>query len=190
MLFRDLNFTVNDGEILHIQGPNGAGKSTLLQILAGLLRLQSGAIDFGSPHPRRQLNEYLPADGTGLFGKLSAEANLRFWIGLRHANNVDQHIGEALQKWHLDSQQIRQLPVEKFSTGMRRRLALARVSLSGCQNWLLDEPFNGLDKKGMETLLETMQAHTKQGGTIIISAHEAAYIAACHPKVLTIANQL
>ncbi len=189
-LFADLNVTVNDGELLHVCGANGTGKSTLLQILAGLIKLQRGKIEFSpSEHDPRQLVEYLPADGSGLFPKLSAHDNLRFWSQLRHTDVSDQQITTELQRWQLAAPALRFLPVEKFSTGMRRRTALARVMLAKARYWLLDEPFNGLDQHGIETCVGMLREHLQSGGCVVISAHEASYFQSCKPKVLHLGRQ-
>jgi len=70
---------------------------------------------------------------------------------------------------------IRQgLEVGKFSTGMKRRLALARLSLSQTKIWLLDEPLFGLDQKAIEVLIDSLQQHRDAGGAVLMISHDLA----------------
>lgn len=179
-ILRQLSFQVGAGEILHIVGPNGCGKTTLLSILAGLRQEHGGQIIFRdasgrSVADRRQCIEYLPAEANSLFGKMDAMHNLRFWMQLRGTPALDSLLREELARWDLDHPLVRQnFPVERFSTGMKRRLALARVKLSATACWLLDEPLYGLDSRGIETFQEMLEAHQKQGGSALIVSHDTA----------------
>lgn len=172
-LFRQVNFEVAAGEILHLRGPNGAGKSTMLAVIAGLLPPTAGSVTFDTV-TEDALFEYLPADANGLFFKLSAEENLRFWKTFRKDPGL-RSVTEELQRWGLVSDFVRcNLPVEKFSTGMRRRLALARVTASTSRCWLLDEPVNGLDQGGIALFQQALHSHRISGGCALVVCHDYA----------------
>lgn len=179
-IISQLSFQVKPGELLHIVGPNGCGKTTLMSLLAGLRREQSGTITFRKAQgqvltDRREAIEYLPAEANALYGKMDAMQNLRFWTGLRQ-QVADEHVLRAeLARWDLDHALVRQnFPVERFSTGMKRRLALARVNLSGAPCWLLDEPLYGLDTKGIQTFQAMLDKHLLAGGLAVIVSHDTA----------------
>ena len=173
-----LSFSVGPGEILHITGPNGSGKTTLMSILAGLRKEASGTICYQLPsgqvvEDRRECVEYLPAEANALFGKMDAMSNLRYWRKLRGREASDGTIRKVLARWDLDHALIREnFPVESFSTGMKRRLALCRLELSETPCWLLDEPLYGLDSKGMETFQDMLDQHCQQGGITVIVSHD------------------
>lgn len=176
-LFRDVNFTLHPGELLHLVGPNGTGKSTLMAILAGLLAAQRGSIEFRHGEnvvdDRRLYLEYLPAEANGLFLKMDATHNLQFWAGLRGRSLTREKAFAALERWNLNHPLLRDgFAVEKFSTGMKRRLALARLTLSPAPLWLLDEPLYGLDQQAASALRDLLQDHLRQGGLALVVSHD------------------
>jgi len=179
-LFDGLSFTLKSGELIHLAGPNGCGKSTLMSVIAGLLSPASGKVEYypgsGAAAPvddRRAFMEYLPAEANGLFLKLDAVANLSFWRALRGEAASPAGLTEALARWGLDHALIRsEFPVEKFSTGMKRRLALARLTLSPAPLWLLDEPVYGLDEGATITFTAVLKEHLAKGGLAAVVSHD------------------
>lgn len=161
-------------------GPNGAGKSTFMAVVAGLLRADSGTIEYfpgdekdGPAPDRRVYLEYLPAEANGLFVKMDAVQNLSFWSELRGIAASEEQILQALRHWRLDHPLLRQgFPVEKFSTGMKRRLALARLQLSPAPCWLLDEPVYGLDAEATAAFTRLVASHLSKGGSGLVVSHE------------------
>lgn len=187
-IFSGVSFSVGSGQMLHIQGPNGCGKTTLMSILAGLKQANSGTVRFtanGESAPLCQYAEYLPAEANALYGKMDAMQNLKFWLNLRGQKAKEDVITNALERWDLGHKLVRsQFPIEKFSTGMKRRLALARVELSRTSLWLLDEPLYGLDAKGIETFQQTVKNHIENGGSVLIVSHEVSALAMFQPRAL------
>ena len=172
-LFRDLSFSLGSGELTHIKGPNGAGKSTLLSVITGLLQADAGDITW-SPGTTR---EYLPAEGSGHFLRLSAEDNLRFWLSLHGLTLADSTLASECNFWRLDPRVVsNQTPVQAFSTGMKRKLGLARVRLSGTKLWLLDEPVSGLDDHALGQFHRMVAEHLDAGGSALIVSHDLAPI--------------
>lgn len=178
LLFENLSFTLREGQILQVKGPNGIGKSSLLAILAGILSPKDGQIILKRSNDqlvmdRRYLTEYLAAESNNLFLKMSAIENLSFWVGLKHSIISKADILSELDYWQLADPLIsQQLAVEKFSTGMKRRLALARLTLSASLLWLLDEPLFGLDQVAVSLFCARLSRHLKAGGMAIFVSHE------------------
>ena len=176
-LFDDLSLTAERGDLWHISGPNGVGKSTFLSVVAGLLNPTSGDIKLSSNgetiEDRRAWLEYLPAEANGLYLKMDAVQNLRFWSQLRGLKLDDEAIFGALAPWGLNHPLLRSdFPVEKYSTGMKRRLALARLSLSPVPGWILDEPLYGLDQQALAVFRERLGKHLSSGGFALLVSHD------------------
>ena len=188
-ILKGVSFDLAEGQILHIKGPNGCGKTTLMSILAGLIQETSGSIQYhldGNPcSDRRLYTEYLPAEANGLYGKMDAMDNLRFWLRLRGLDSSDQSIISELELWGLDHPLIRtNFPIEKYSTGMKRRLSIARVHLSKTPVWLLDEPLYGLDVKGIQQFQQILREHLEGGGSTVVVSHDVAPLEPFNPTVL------
>ena len=176
-LFSDLSLSVGPGELVHLAGPNGAGKSTLMSVVAGLLSPDKGEVEYltnGAPvDDRREHLEYLPAEANGLYVKMDATQNLLFWSRLRGRALTREAAFQALEPWNLNHALLRDgFPVEKFSTGMKRRLALSRLGLSPAPGWLLDEPVYGLDAQAMGIFHEQLKAHLAKGGLALVISHD------------------
>ena len=70
-----------------------------------------------------------------------------------------------------------ELPVKVLSQGQKRRSALARLLVSGCPLWVLDEPFNALDKAAVATVREAVSQHLASGGMALLTTHQDVPIA-------------
>ncbi len=183
-ILRDFSLTVQKGELVHISGPNGAGKSTLMSLIAGLIPVDRGSITYTDPagqevDDRRWWIEYVPAEANGLFPKMNALQNLSFWAKLRgHSQSpkdLEKSLVAELKFWGLSHPLLLgPFPVEKYSTGMKRRLALARLTLSQTPCWLLDEPVYGLDAAATETFRNILDQHLKGGGLAVMISHDLA----------------
>jgi len=168
LLFGSLDIWLDRGDALHLVGPNGIGKTSLLRMLAGFIRpfqtdLPAGAVKRGSIDwqgsigfidGRPALDEHLP------LGKA-----LSFWSG------VDSSKGEQLERLGLEK--LLDVPVRYLSTGQRKRAAFARLLGQGADNWLLDEPLNGLDTQGAEMVEALIAEHRADGGIAIVASHQA-----------------
>lgn len=169
LVFERISFRLAPGGALLLVGPNGAGKSTLLRLLAGLLPPAAGTLLWGgapaladrATHATRLA--YL-GHQDAVKPALSVEENLRFF-----ARNPSCPIGAALAA--LDLAALADLPARFLSAGQRRRVALARLPLSGAPLWLLDEPTNGLDARAVARLGRVLASHRAAGGLVIAATH-------------------
>ncbi|MEI8027895.1 MAG: heme ABC exporter ATP-binding protein CcmA [Pseudomonadota bacterium] len=172
----NINLSCQGGEVVHIKGSNGRGKSTFIKILAGLIRPQVGTLSWTDDQKVMmpfETCEYLAAEHNGLNDELTAMDNLRFWPSLKGAQVTDPLVLKVLERWGLSGKLIQSnLTIARFSTGMKRRLALARVCLSNSRIWLLDEPTYGLDTQGLSALKDMIQDHKGKGGLTLVVSHE------------------
>jgi heme exporter protein A len=175
VLFQNLSHTITPGQATLVSGPNGAGKSTLLSVIMGFLRPTSGEVLWNNSNDMEEFKtecEYLHAESNGLFLKLDALTNLQFWLDLRQVRVSEAEILETLRKWGLGGPVISRLPVEKFSTGMRRRLALSRMMLSNTKLWIMDEPIYGLDAEAINLFRRMLKEHLTRGGQALLVSHD------------------
>jgi heme ABC exporter ATP-binding subunit CcmA len=169
-----VSFALGAGQCLTLLGPNGAGKTTLLRILATLLRPTAGALRIGGQDALREPERVRPllsmvAHGSHIYEDLTARENLRFWETLRGGDTSPARLAGALTQVELDG--VADERVRTFSSGMKRRLALARVLLGQARVLLLDEPFTGLDRRGRKWVNEFLLAFKAGGGAAVVATH-------------------
>ena len=169
LVFRDVSFALPAGGALILAGRNGAGKSTLLRLLAGLVRPDAGRLLWNETDALADRTEHgarvaLLGHQDALKPGLTAAENLAFAARLS-----GRDVGEALAA--LDLEELAELPARMLSAGQKRRLALARVSLSAAPLWLLDEPTLGLDDMAVERLGALLARHRDAGGMIVAATH-------------------
>ncbi|WP_044408519.1 heme ABC exporter ATP-binding protein CcmA [Thiomicrospira microaerophila] len=183
LLFSDLCFEVDPGQLLLLIGHNGAGKSTLLKILAGLIEPDQGSIHFSHSiasdnhanqdnHASQAPNQAWLGDRNALKMQWTALQNLAFLASLRPQNQLDPL--KALDYFGLFA--VRHQLVGRFSQGMKRRLALASLMLTSAPVWLLDEPQAALDTQGISQFEQMLDRHLEAGGIAVMAAHHAVMI--------------
>lgn len=172
-LFKGLCFSVTPGQLIRVDGHNGAGKSTLISVICGLISGHTGSIRFADDDFRKWTSWIAP-DANGLFPTLSAVANLEFWLRLRNQHTSTEALRECLNGWGISGDWLQVgLPVSKFSTGMKRRLALARLQLESSKLWLIDEPLFGLDERACLKFKNHVMEHLQAGGGVVVVTHDA-----------------
>ena len=140
---QDISFSVNQGEFFCLLGPSGCGKTTLLRIVAGLIKPQSGTVNYGFPVQYGPGGISMMFQDLALFPHMSAARNVSY--GLRHLPAAERRsrADEYLDLVGLLSYRAR-YPHE-LSGGQRQRLALARALAPRPAILLLDEPFGSQD---------------------------------------------
>lgn len=173
VLLADLD--VAAGTVCVLVGGNGAGKTTLLRVLATAARPTSGSAHVhgldvvAQAAAVRQVADFLPASG-GLYLDLTALENLRFCARMRSLQLSDDKLAEALAQAGLSGVAGERL--RTFSSGMLRRVGLARLIVTRPQVALLDEPYAGLDAAGRELLDSLLREMREDGRTAILATHE------------------
>jgi len=178
-LFRDVNFTLDSGEIMQVVGHNGCGKTTLLRSLAGLSNFASGNVEWRGLS--REENITLFRQEVLFHGHLPAVKhlltpleNLR-WFTATYCSADDAAILTALEAVGLFGYE--DIPAGKLSAGQLRRVALARLLLSDAKLWVLDEPFTAIDVHGIEMLQKLLQQHLDKGGAVLLTSHQSVDVA-------------
>jgi heme exporter protein A len=174
-VLRGLNLTLETGSSALIAGRNGSGKSTLLRILAGLAAASSGSILlFGKPvrtlGPADRRRVSLLTHQSFLYPNLTARENLRFYAALYGLREQPAEISGWLSRVGLAN--FADERVRTFSRGMEQRLAIARALITRPDLLLMDEPFAALDPDGLQLVTTIIEEASRQGCTLVITAHE------------------
>ena len=172
-ILNNVSLTLDPGEVILLRGPNGAGKTTLLRALAGLLQLDAGAIvvtELSKGAPADDENPVIycgPLNATKV--ALSVDENLKFWTALYRA--PAESADKARAAFGLDDYAARRAGA--LSTGLGRRLGLARLLIANKPIWFVDEPTASLDHRSADIFTALVERHRKGGGAAIIATHDA-----------------
>jgi ABC-2 type transport system ATP-binding protein len=175
-----LNLEIRRGELFGLLGPNGAGKTTLVKVLCTLLPPDEGTAlvnGFDVAHQpmdvRRSMGALFSVGERGAFWRLSGYKNLEFFSAIYNVPRSRRHerIMEVLDLVGLKDKAFDRY--QRFSGGMKRKLALARVLLPDTPILLLDEPTVGLDVISSRTLREFIKndLSRKAGKTVFYTTH-------------------
>ena len=171
MILYDLSLTITPGDMVILRGPNGAGKTTLLRALAGLLKPEQGAITVKNDESTKedlQTETVFCGALNASKAALSVTENLRFWAALYGASNDE--IETAISQFQLSPYKDYQAGV--LSTGLARRLGLARLAIARRPIWLIDEPVSGLDANAAGLFCGLVRGHCSRGGIAVIATHD------------------
>ena len=172
---RGVDLELDRGASLALLGPNGAGKSTLLGVLATLVRPTGGTAEVLGLSVRddadriRRRTALLTATGF-LYDELTASENLRFASLMAGRRPTAATLEVALRRVGLE--EASDVRVRAFSTGMRRRLELARLLLRRVEVVLMDEPFVSLDSDGVALVERTFETLRERGVTVVFASHQ------------------
>jgi ABC-type multidrug transport system ATPase subunit len=171
---KGLDLTVQQGEIYGLLGPNGAGKTTTLRLFATLLRPDRGRIEIGGvdaiadPVGARAKLAYVPAEA-GLPERLTPIETVRLFGQIQGIENAGRRAADLLDR--LGASRYAFTPCSALSTGMKRRVVLARALIHNPPLLLLDEPTDGLDVGGRRDVLDLVRGLASEGRAVIVSSH-------------------
>ena len=174
-IIKDLNMSVPEGSVFGFIGQNGAGKTTTMKMVLGLLQPDQGEIlvcnepvNFG----QTKTNQYIGylQDVPEFYNYMTAMQYLTLCgeiVGLPK-EIISQKGKKLLSLVGLDGVGKR---VGGYSRGMKQRLGIAQAIMERPKLLILDEPFNGLDKRGAQDVCELFVELKEKGTTILLAAH-------------------
>jgi len=178
LLFKQLSIDLLAGQLLLVEGENGSGKTSLLRILSGIRLPEQGEVVWQNQqgavtavHTQGGYNGEMAflghQDGNKL--DLTVFENLSFTqsLALKNTDGIEDvlnRVGLAL---------FDDVFVSNLSAGQRRRLAMARLLLSGASLWVLDEPFTAMDTKGIAMVEREIELHLQKGGLVVMTSHHS-----------------
>lgn len=175
---RGLNLSVERNRITAFLGRNGAGKSTTIKMLLGLIRPSSGegtvlGKRIRDPEENREMRRRVAfvAEDKPLYGYMTVEQMIRFARSFYPDWRTDVE-RTLLRDYELPTRR----KVAKLSKGMRTKLALLLAFARRPELLILDEPSEGLDPVGIESLLQSLVTQSADGVTIFFSSHQIAEV--------------
>ena len=189
ILFEDLNFSIELGEMVAITGKSGCGKSTLLNILGLIEPFDSGIYTLfdqtNVPINSKQATQIIRDHINYLFQNFalieneSVENNLLIGLHYTKLNRIDKkrRIEDALMRVGLDG--YAGIRVNQLSGGEQQRVAIARIMLKQGDLILADEPTGSLDEENREIILGLLKELNKEGKTIVIVTHDMYVACQC-----------
>lgn len=171
-----LNLHVKAGEVFAYLGPNGAGKTTSIKMMVGLLRPTHGTVRVGGfdvatngREAKRQFG-YVP-DQPELYDKLSGREFLQFVAEVHGlgASEYTTSMEQVIRQFELEPF-IDRL-TEKYSHGMKQRVAFAAALIHDPPLLILDEPMVGLDPRSMRKVKDLLRQRARMGNTVFLSTH-------------------
>lgn len=176
-ILKDINLTVNGGEVFGFLGPNGSGKTTTIKLMLGLLNYGSGSIRICGHEVKTEFEKAVANIGgiienPEMYKYLTGRQNL-----MQYARMQDGITGERMEEV-IDIVHLRARiddKISKYSLGMRQRLGIAQAILHRPRLLVLDEPTNGLDPAGIKELRDIFKrlAH-EEGCAVFVSSHMLA----------------
>lgn len=173
---KNINFSIERGDVVGLLGPNGSGKTTIMKTIMGLCHADSGHVTIFGNDVEEDVERTLAKVGglierPAIFEYLSARENLKMMA--RYYPGVDNdridHVMEVVRISRYQKEKA-----GRFSLGMKQRLGLALAILSDPELVVLDEPTNGLDIEGTVEIREIIKRMAAEKGTsFLIASHLA-----------------
>lgn len=173
-ILQGVTVSFEEGKIHGLIGRNGSGKTMLMKCICGFVHPTAGTVVVQNQQVGKDID--FPDDmgiiieTPGFIPQYSGLRNLKLLAALNRKIGTEQ-IRAAMRSVGLDPDMKRK--VRKYSLGMRQRLGLAQAIMENPSILILDEPFNGLDKEGVEEMRTYLLNLRKQGKTVLIASHSA-----------------
>ena len=173
---KNLNLTLEEGEIFGFLGKNGAGKSTTIKCLTGILPFDEGSIkvcgyDIQKNPIEAKLNIGYVPDNHAVYENLTGREYVNYMGNIYKVPK--DIIEERIEKFanlfsmsHAIDNQIR-----SYSHGMKQKICIIAALIHNPKFWVLDEPLMGLDPQSTFEIREYMKEHKKQGNCVFFSSH-------------------
>ena len=186
----NLNFKINDGEIIGLLGPNGAGKSTTMNMITGFIDATEGQILINekdilknSKEIKKQIG-YMP-ENIPLYQDLTVKEFVKFMAELKGVSKKDKknEVEETIKKVGLTD--VQNKLIKNLSRGYKQRVSLAGAIVGNPKILILDEPTVGLDPKQIIEIRELIKSLGKNH-TVILSSHILSEVSQICEKVIII----
>ena len=180
-ILQDVSLSIEQGTAVGLVGGNGSGKSVLFKILCGFEKPDRGSVYVRGKQLGKNGRDFPESLGVfinspGFIGIYSGFQNLKFLADIQ-GKIGEKEIRQAMSKVGLDPDN--KAKVDNYSLGMKQKLGLAQAIMENPNLIILDEPMNGLDKKGIEDVKELLLKLKGDGKTILMASHYAEDMEIC-----------
>ena len=189
----DLNFTINDGELVCLLGPSGGGKSTTLNLISGLLVPTKGKVLFDNQDVTKmgpsERKIGMVSQNYSLYPHLTVENNIAFPLKIAHWKKADRlaRAAKLAKLVHVEDQL--QKNVNELSGGQQQRVAIARALAKDPNILLLDEPLSNLDARlRMEMREEIRRIQQETKITTVFVTHDQSEAMHISDSVMVLHN--
>lgn len=176
-ILKDVNFSVNRGEILALLGNNGAGKSTLCKVITGIEKESSGDIIFlgksiikNSIKRRGEKIGFVMQNPNHMITQETLLEEVQFGLKIRGVKDFTEKAEKALEICGLH--EFRHWPVTSLSYGQKKRLTIAAILALEPEVLILDEPTAGQDYKRYKEFMNFIKEIANKGVGIILITHD------------------
>lgn len=175
-----ISFEIQKGEIVGLLGLSGSGKTTLMKLLASLLDLQSGSIEFTDD--QRLSSREIPSElglvfqNFNLFPHLKVLENCALAYRLKNKcskNIANEKAMRLLQQFGLADQADKY--IDQCSGGQQQRIAIARALMMDPKILLIDEPTSSLDQQNIKILSDLLKNLHQKDLTIVLITHDEPF---------------
>ena len=173
-VLKGLDWEIPRGSVCALIGLNGSGKTTLLRTLAGLLEAEGGSayiLDRKVKHGESIREASFMFEPSPLDKSLTARQNIKL-----RCTALGEPVARADYLIRKAGLEITSKPVKNYSVGMRKRLELAYALAGDPELLVLDEPFDGVDIRGADTLKEIINGYKTEGKTVLLTEHNFTLI--------------
>jgi ABC-2 type transport system ATP-binding protein len=171
-IFENVSLTINRGKSYGFVGENGCGKSVFFKTICGYSMLTDGEVIYDGKVIGKDTDFIYDAgvviEQPEFIGNLSGWENLKILADIQK-KITDDEISEMLKRVKLYDEKDKK--VKKYSVGMKQKLRIAQAFMEKPQIVILDEPFNGLDKKSVQVAEELLHEYVNNGGTLLLTSH-------------------
>ena len=173
-IFKNVNLSLNNKQIIHIKGKNGSGKTTFLQTVLNILQPKTGEVFWKGKNIKKNIFNFYNKttfimDQSTSTRELTVLDNINFWRGLSSSKLNNDEVLVLLKT--LNIEKYYNTKVMYLSSGEIKKLELLRLILEQKKLWILDEPYNHLDEVSVEILNQTFLDHLNNDGIILFASH-------------------
>ncbi len=173
LIYKNINFKVQPGELLLVKGANGAGKTTLLSNIVNFIDPLKGSITYNGSeidnHTASQSFLYI-SETNFAHDSMTLNQNIEYWLSI-HNVKFDKHIKEKSVNYF-----FQQLNLDKkfyqLSFGQKKKLQLLLLMLVNKPVWILDDPLSGLDDRTIINVNTLFEKKLENKGIIILTSHQ------------------
>lgn len=171
-VLKEISHSFETGKIHGIVGFNGSGKTVMFKCICGFLKPDSGYVKVQGKQIGKEVDFPkslgMIIESPGFLPHLSGYVNLKRLADLQKIIGKEE-VMDAITRVGLDP--CSKKKVGQYSLGMRERLGIAQAIMENQELLILDEPFNGLDKRGVTDVCRLFEELREQGKTILLAAH-------------------